>query len=247
MSYCGSGDKVFSSSCDDLCPNCQGGTGSISCTATHEMFCGEGSYQQSEAQELTWLFGTSEPDNEAPTVEIVEPADMTELDVGGDVDLRAIVDDNYGGFGWKFVIDKDGEIIFDEPDYERDVDPEYRAALNLTNLEQGVYVLTVEAEDQYQNVGIDSVTILVGGAEPPSGTTGGDTDAGGDTDSDSGTTAGSSTGGSASDTDSGTGGDGAGATDPGDKGCSVGGRPSGGPLAFLLLALGALRRRKAGE
>ena len=140
MSYCGGGgDKSFQEGCDTLCEaQCQGPM-SAGCRLTHEMFCGEGSDQQNDAAEMAWIFGTNEPDMEPPTVEIVEPADMTELEVGSDVDLRALVDDNYGGFGWKFIITKDDEVIFDQPDYDRDVDPEFRAALNLANLEEGVY------------------------------------------------------------------------------------------------------------
>jgi MYXO-CTERM domain-containing protein len=132
------------------------------------MFCGEDSDEQNEVAELSWIFGGPEPDLEPPTVEIVAPEDGAVLEVGSDVDLRAIVDDDFGGYGWRFIIERDGEVVYDQVDYDKDVDAEYRAALNFINLETGTYVMTVEVEDHADNVSVDSVTITV---EGPAGDT----------------------------------------------------------------------------
>ena len=176
MSYCGSGDGVFSGSCDGVCEEaCQGSAG---CMARHEQFCGEGSGQQNEVAELDSIFGGNEPDVEAPYVEIVSPADGAMLNEGDDVDLRAIVDDNYGGYGWAFLITKDEEVLFDEVDYEREVDNEFRAALNLVNLEPGNYQITVTIMDQSQQSAQQSVSFTV--ADDPSIGDDDDDDDGGD-------------------------------------------------------------------
>lgn len=166
MSYCGSGNQSFSNTCDGLCEAaCQGDAG---CRSFHEDFCGEGSDQQNEGAELSFLFGGPEPDIEAPYVEIQSPAEGLVVQEGDDVDLRAVVSDNYGGYGWRFHITQDGETVFDEPDYDRDVDDEYRAALNLVNLEPGVYEITVEAMDHADHVTADSVSfeVLPSGDDP---------------------------------------------------------------------------------
>jgi hypothetical protein len=230
MSYGGGGDKSFQSGCSELCEvGCQG-PDTARCRLTHATFCGEGTDMQDDFAELSWIFGTHEPDMEPPTVQIVEPMDGLEVPEGANVDLRAIVDDNYGGFGWKFVITKDGETIYDQPDYERDVDAQYRAALNLANLETGVYTLSVEAEDQYDHVALQSVTVYVGGAT---------------TTTDPGTASDTMDAGTSSDTeDTWVGGM---HDDPGDGGggvCTAGARPTHSGIVLLLLALGAVSRKE---
>jgi MYXO-CTERM domain-containing protein len=167
MSYCGGGDGSFQNACDGLCESQCQGPNSAGCRLTHEMFCGEGNDQQNDHLEMQWIFGGNEPDMEPPTAILVEPAEEEiEVDSGGNVNIRAEVDDNYGGFGWKFVVTKDGDTVHDEPDYDRDVDENYRAALNLVGLEPGVYTVTIEVEDQFEHVASDMVTIYVGGAMP---------------------------------------------------------------------------------
>ena len=256
MSYCGGGDKAFQPGCTGLCESqCQGPM-SAGCRLTHEMFCGEGNDEQDDAAEMAWIFGGNEPDMEPPTVDIQSPLDGAELEEGANIELRAVVDDNYGGFGWKFLVTKDGEVIYDQPDYDRDVDAEFRAALNLSNLEAGVWTFTVEAEDQYEHITSQTVTVNIGGVPATSGT---DSDSGAGSDSDPGD---GSSGGSGSDSDGGTGGesesdgdgDGSGGPDSGSGGvggandddgggCSVGGKGSFAPL-FLLGFAGIARRRK---
>ncbi len=251
MSYCGGGDKAFQPGCSDLCEGaCQGAAG---CRLTHEMFCGEGNDQQDDVAEMAWIFGGNEPDMEPPTVDILSPVDGDTLEAGSDIELRATVDDNYGGFGWKFIVTRNDEVIFDQPDYERDVDPEtFQARLLLQGLDDGIWSFTVEAEDQYEHVTSQTVTVTVGSGEPSTTTDSGsdsDSDTNGDgssggSDSDSGfeTEGASGTGDSGvdSDTDS----SGGNQVDDG-GGCSVSGQGSSGSL--LLLALFGLVRRRRGS
>jgi hypothetical protein len=159
MSYCGGGNKNFSGNCDPLCEGaCQGPAG---CRLFHEQFCGVGNDRQDEVAELMFLFGGPEPDLQAPVVEIVSPAEDITVEPGTDIAFRAAVDDDYGGFGWKFVIAHDGEVVYDEIDFERDIDENYLAGLNLDALEPGVYDLGIVAEDQHGNVGTDMVRVTV--------------------------------------------------------------------------------------
>lgn len=254
MSYCGGGDKAFRSGCEDLCEaQCQGAN-SAGCRLTHEMFCGEGADQQDDVAEMAWIFGGNEPDMEPPTVDIQSPIDGEELEEGDSVQLRAVVDDNYGGFGWKFTVEKDGEVIFDQPDYERDVDAEFRAALNLSNLETGVWTFTVEAEDQYEHITSQTVTVTVGGAVAPE-TTGpaGDGSSGGVDETDGDMTGPTSGTGGGSDGSGGpvSGSSSAGAEggDGGGNSCSMGGRGTPAPLMLLgaVGLLGFARRRRSSK
>ena len=154
MSYCGGGDGSFRQGCAGLCEAACQGPNSAGCQLTHEMFCGADSFEQNDFDEMTWLFGTNEPDMEAPTAEIVSPVDGDTFDVGASVDFRAVVADNYGGFGWLVRVEKDGEVILDEPRYDREVDDEYRAALNFSGLESGAYTVTIEVHDHFGQVGV---------------------------------------------------------------------------------------------
>ncbi len=184
MSYCGGfSDQSFSTECDTLCETQCQGPNTIGCRLAHEEICGAGSDQQNDAAELTFLFGGNEPDVEPPLVQIDEPADGLEVEAGGDVALRAVVDDNYGGIGWSTTIERDGEILLDEIDYTKDdIGEDFRVAFNLSALPSGVYTITVTAMDQAEQVTSDTVTIFVGveaedetgsvdsTGEPPAGT-----------------------------------------------------------------------------
>lgn len=240
MSYCGAGNGSFSDTCDTFCTSQCQGPASITCTKTHEMFCGEDSDQQNDAAELSWIFGTNEPDVEPPTVQIQSPEDGAVLESGADVDLRAVVDDDYGGFGWRNIITHNGETVLDEPAYDKGslIDDEYRAALNLTNLEDGMWTITVEVEDHADHVTAQTVsfqvgdTVMMGEDETgvvPGTTTQGGAESGSDS-TDDGTSAGSG-----------------GVIPRAPEGCACqAGRRSDPPPLFALmplLLLGAARRR----
>ncbi len=247
MSYCGGGDGQFYDQCDDLCESQCQGPGSIGCNQMHQMFCAEG--EQNEGAELAMIFGGNEPDMEPPTAEIQSPADGAELGAGADVQFRAVVSDNYGGYGWKFVFKKDGEVIFDQVDYDREVDDTYRAAVNLTKLDPGVYELAIEVHDHFGGIGTDSVTVFVGGATDSGGSGGSDGDGTGDasgTDDAAGSDDADDASGGAVD---GTGGGGqtGGADDGGSKSdcaCRSDADATPAGLGVMLLALGLRRRRR---
>lgn len=175
MSYCGNGNGIFSPTCDALCEGpCNSPAG---CRLFHEDFCGVGADRQNELEELSFLFGGNEPDLEEPYVEILSPVDGEVVPEGSDVDLRAIVDDNYGGYAWRFLIERDGEVVYDQIDYDREVDQDYRAALNLVNLEPGTYVISIDIADHFEHLVTDTVTLTV---EPAAGDEGGVDESDGD-------------------------------------------------------------------
>lgn len=259
MSYCGGGDKVYSTTCDTLCEEACQGPGTIGCRAVHETHCGAGSNKQNDDIELSFIFGGNEPDNEAPYVNILSPEDGLEVPSGEDVDLRAEVDDNYGGVGWKIVIELDGEVVYDQVDYYKEnIDADAHVALNLVRPDPGSYVVTVEAEDHADHVAQDVVTFTVtgdggGGDDGGTGDGGGGDDGGtGDGGGDGGGT-GDGDGGGGDDGGSGDGGDGGdiGPWDDGrgdeEEGCGCSTRDAPQGTAALLLGVWALglRRRRA--
>ena len=166
MSYCfGAEDKVFSDTCDELCElDCQL---PANCRVTHEMFCGADSDQQNEVEELAWLFGGDAPDMAAPSVEIISPADGTVFQEGEPVDIVSMISDDFGGYAWKYKVERDGETTYDQVNYNRDVDDMNRPFLQFVGLDPGEYVFTVQATDHADQIGEDSITITVQGAVDP--------------------------------------------------------------------------------
>ena len=233
MSYCGVANGVFSSSCDALCESQCQGPNSAGCRGTHEMFCGEGNDEQNEHEELNWLFGGPEPDVEDPWVNIESPEDGAVFESAADVDVRAEVGDDYGGYGWKFIITHNGEEVFNEVDFDREVDPEFRAALNLAQLEDGLWTVTVEVQDQFEHRATQTVSFQVGDEIPdlPEET---GTDSGGEETGDETGVEGMADGGPG--------------VDDGGCSCTAGSESGSGrgtiPAAMaLILLLGAVRRR----
>lgn len=159
MSYQPGNNKHFGDNCQDLCEEACQGKGTIGCRLIHEKYCGVGSEQQNDLAELGFIFGTNEPDTEAPEVSIVSPEGDVELAVGDDLAIAGFVHDNYGGVGWKLIVKKDGAVVFDEVDYEK------KLAWNFSNTPQGVYEVTLEAEDHFGHVVQDVVIVTVG--DPP--------------------------------------------------------------------------------
>jgi hypothetical protein len=246
MSYCGGGNGIFSDTCDGLCEAaCQGASG---CRLFHEDFCGEGNDQQNEVAELGFIFGGNEPDMEPPFVDIVSPEEGAVIEDGGDVDLRVVVDDNYGGYGWRFVITHEGEVAYDQVDYDREVDDEYRAALNLVNLEPGTYEIMVEIADHFDHVSTDMVTFTVEGEVVPGDGGTDDTGGSGDAGSDGGTTEAGPLDETGDGLTDGPTGDGGAAPLDQEKGCACTAAPSprgAGGLFLGLLGLWGLRRGRS--
>ncbi len=241
MSYCaGAADKIFSDVCDDLCElDCQL---PANCRETHEMFCGAGSDQQNEVEELAWLFGTDAPDMEAPTVEILQPEEGAMFAMGEPVDVVSMISDDYGGYAWKYHVERDGEVTYDQVNYTRDVDDMDRPYLQFVNLDPGEYTFTVIAMDHADQLGEASVHVTVmgdgadttGGDEEDDGadeTTGDGDDDDDDGDDDEGDD--DTSGGTAAADDGG-----------GEKGCAIGAAPRVVCLWPLVVAIAAYRRRR---
>lgn len=167
MSYQAGSNKHFGDNCQDLCEEACQGPGSIGCRLIHEKYCGVGSEQQNDLAELSFIFGTNEPDEEPPEVTIVEPSDDQELEVGDSVKIKGFVHDNYGGVGWRLVVVKDGKTISDEVDFDKAL------AWNFSNLPKGLYEVTLEAEDHFKHVVSDTVVLAVGVPLPAGETEGG--------------------------------------------------------------------------
>lgn len=162
MSYQGGTNKHFGDNCQALCEEQCQGPGTIGCRLIHEVYCGQSNEQQNDLAELAKIFGTTEPDTEPPTVNIAQPeGDLVELPTGSDIDVKADIHDNYGGVGWKLVVHKDGELIFDQVDYDQ------IGAWHFAKLPNGEYKVVLEAEDHAEHVVQDKLTILVGPTESP--------------------------------------------------------------------------------
>ena len=240
MSYQAGSNKKFGDNCQDLCEEACQGANSIGCRKIHEKYCGEGSEQQNDLDELHFIFGTNEPDTEPPVVTITEPADGAEFESGTDVKVFTDLRDNYGGLGWKLLVKKDGEVLIDEVAYDG------AESWLLAKIPDGAYEVTVQAEDHADHVVSDVVTFTVGAVAGGTGTGGSDPTE--TFDGSGGEPGGSSSGGSDDSggpaSDSGTAGSG-----KDDGGCRISprdGAPLGllAPLVGLGLAWRARRRQR---
>ncbi len=252
MSYQFGNDKHFGDNCQELCENACQGPGSIGCRLVHEKYCGVGSEQQNDLAELGFIFGTNEPDTEPPRAKFASPPDGSEFPAGANLKVVGDVADNFGGVGWKLTIKKDGEVVYDQVDYDRVM------SWNFQGMPKGVYEMTLEAEDHADHIVKDTITLFVGTPPAPSTTSDGgtDSDSGGGSSSDTetpttsdtaeggGGEGGLSAGGESSEA---SGGDDAGGDDGG--GCTISPRDRG-PLGLLAPVLGLglawrARRRRA--
>ncbi len=241
MSYQGTGNKDFATTCRTLCEaQCQGAN-SIGCRMVHEKYCPVD--EQNDTEELHFVFGTNEPDTEPPEVAILEPADGSNYPVGTSLPIVGDVADNYGGVGWKLYVWYNDEIIIDQVDYERNL------SWILSNAPEGTYVIKLEAEDHADHIVDHTVTITVSNDTPAttgepdtegdtdeSGTDGGETD-GGET---AGPTGGGTSGDPSGDVDSDTGID----VDEGGCNCNVDDGPAPATALFAVVGLLGLRRRR---
>jgi hypothetical protein len=156
MSYTPGLNKHFGSNCQALCEEGCQGPGSIGCRFVHEKYCGVDSEQQNDLAELAFIFGTNEPDDQPPEVMITAPEGDQVLEPGASVGIAGFIHDNYGGVGWRLVVTKDGETIFDEVDYEKDL------AWNFSKIPTGLYEVILEAEDHFGHIVQDKITLFVG-------------------------------------------------------------------------------------
>jgi hypothetical protein len=114
------------------------------------------SEQQNDLAELAFIFGTNEPDDQPPEVMITAPEGDQVLEPGASVGIAGFIHDNYGGVGWRLVVTKDGETIFVEVDYEKDL------AWNFSKIPTGLYEVILEAEDHFGHIVQDKITLFVG-------------------------------------------------------------------------------------
>lgn len=216
--------KVWGQTCTPLCEEeCQG-PGTVFCHEAHELFCEPGF--QNDMAELQLAFGGPDPDLEPPSVVIVSPTDGTRVAPGGSVTVEADIADDFGGLGWRLVVEHDGRRVVDDVAYD------FALTWTLSDLPKGTYRITVEAEDHADHVGSDTVVVEVG-ESVGDGSTGGTTSPPGST----------SRGGSDS---TGTAGEDGGEDAEADPGCACRARGSGhapvpGMLLVAVLGLGLAR------
>jgi hypothetical protein len=237
MSYEGGGDKIFGDNCQQTFAVQGQGNG---CQGVNKCHCGIGDLQNDHAT-IGIVYAPAGPDEVAPTIELTYPEDGSVFQYGEDILVGLEPWDDYGGYGWKLVIeDENGDVIVDQVDYDRALE------LKIIKLPVGTYTFTGEIEDQADNIATHSITVIVegdaadttGGSDDDTGgasASAGESDDADDDDDDDG----------GSEEDSGadsSGSDSVGANET-DKGCACAGdRPrSRGWLALFVLPL--LRRR----
>ncbi len=244
MSYQAGSNKHFGDNCQELCEEACQGPNSIGCSPIHEKYCGPASEAQNDMDELQFIFGTNEPDTEPPTVKISEPVEGTKFDSKAVVKIFSEINDNYGGVGWKLLLKHNGEVLIDQVAYEGD------ESWSISNLPDGNYEATIEAEDHADHIVSQTVTFTIGVAAG-----GSDTDTGVPTTSDTSDEGGDSDGsGSSGSDESGSGSaSGTAGNSKDDGGCRISpsdspnnGAPLGllAPLVGLGLAWRARRRQR---
>lgn len=129
--------------------SCVVGVEEAGCAEQHERHCDAG--EQNSHAELLELFGSGEPDVQAPSVRLLSPKENVHVLPGTVLEVEFEVTDDFGGFGWKVFVPElgwehiayDGETSFELP------------------LPMGEYRLIVQATDHGGNVGSAEVSIRV--------------------------------------------------------------------------------------
>lgn len=158
---------------------CIGVVGGVVCGGQHAAECGSQS-QQNSHRELLTLFGTSVPDNQAPTVTITSPEDGASYEEGASFEITVEASDDA-------AVD---HVVLYNNDEEIETDGSAPYGWTVNDAPAGTYVFYVEALDAAGNVSMsDTVTVSVGDAAADSGADGGG-DSAGDGASDAGDSAG---------------------------------------------------------
>lgn len=225
-------DMSFGAECTPTI-NVQGQSGA--CTGVNKCHCGDGEMQHDKAT-LSAIYAPPGPDVVPPEITITAPADGAVYQEGEDVVVGFEPWDDYGGYGWKLMVARDGELVADVVDYTATLE------FTLSNMPPGTYSLTALVMDQADQTAEHTISITVEGAESPtSSSSGGDSE--GTSDASSGETGEDSSGGSSSSSDSDS--DGVPASD--DDSCACKGAGSPGGAAWALPVLLGRRRRRAGN
>jgi MYXO-CTERM domain-containing protein len=241
--YNAGGDAAFLDTCITIV---QG----VACGTQHAAECGDAGQQNSYAELMT-LFGPSNPDTAAPTVEITYPADGATFPTDSDFTITVEANDDQSV----------EQVTLYSNAAEQGTDPSTPYGWDVSNIPAGTYELYVVATDAVGNETTSAtITISVGDDLPPSGdeggadeggAEGGESDGGADDGAD-GSPGGESDGGAddgpvATDDGSLPPGYGLddGLGDPGTCACKSGSNGAGSTFGLLVLVLaGALRRRR---
>lgn len=191
------------------------------CAGVNKCHCGSDGKQQHDVRTLRAIYAAPGPDMVAPTIAITAPPDGTIYEKGEQITVQLAPEDNFGGYGWELVIEKEnGDVLAEFVDYD--------AAQEFTfgGLPAGTYRLVARVQDHADQVGEDVITIVIEGEE---GAETGDPPTTSDSDGES-----SSDEGSGSETSP---------ADGAEDGCTCTSRGPGGAAIGLLGLLGLRRRR----
>ncbi len=243
------GDLGFNDSCaETIAVQGQG----AHCIGVNRCHCGVPDAQHDKST-LSATFAPAGVDMVEPTIEITGPEDGAMFEPGADIFIQVDPWDDYGGYGWKLVLEdaNTGEVLADKVDYDKALE------FKLIGVPVGTYRATAHIQDHADHVTTDEITFIVGDASAGTGgadESGGGDSSGGEPTSGTGGASGSAGEGGGSDaTDSqgdGSGGSGgsdsAGGLDGADDGCGCATEHPSRGAAFLLfpLALLGLRRRR---
>ena len=67
--------------------------------------------------------------------------DGLEVEKGASVTIVGDLHDNFGGLGWKLTVTKDGEMVFDEVDYDKIL------SWHFSKMPAGEYEVTLAVDD----------------------------------------------------------------------------------------------------
>lgn len=157
-------DLIFGNECTPIITAAGQGA---PCGGTNRCHCGDRE-QQNDIATVSSVFAAAGPDTVEPTITILSPEDGAEFEEGESISVNVDVWDDFGGYGWQLVVRKDGELIGEQVDYERE------RRWNLNALPAGRYEITAEVVDHADHIGTDSIEIVIG--EAAGGTDGTDDD-----------------------------------------------------------------------
>ncbi|WAS92554.1 Ig-like domain-containing protein [Nannocystis punicea] len=231
-------DMGFGAECTPII-SVQGQSGA--CQGVNKCHCNDGELQD-DTLTLSAIYAPPGPDVVPPEIAITAPADGAVFQEGDDVTVTFEPWDDYGGYGWKLMVEHDGELVADVVDYNAALE------FTLSNMPPGNYELTALVMDQADQTAEHTISITVEGTAAPT-TSAGESESEGESEGDSDASTGEATDGAsegsegASAGSEGTGSEGTAGSDAEDScACRSDGAPAG--AAWGLLALLGLRRRR---
>jgi MYXO-CTERM domain-containing protein len=156
MSYEGGGDKIFGSNCQETFALPNQGNG---CQGINKCWCGDGDFQN-DSLTIGVIYAPPGPDITPPTIAITAPEDGAVFQTTDTIVVTfGDVWDDYGGYGWKLVVDnaETGEVLVDQVDYDRAL------MFELFGMPPGTYHLTAHIMDQADQIAEHTITIIIEG------------------------------------------------------------------------------------